>query len=71
MISEFQVSKAQFQTLQVDKYALVIFAGNIEKEKQATWAEFEKLKQRYQMLEAKIYNIRLSVEYLNKEKREL
>ena len=34
-------------------------------------AEFEKLQQRYQMLEAKRDNLRLLVEELNREKREL
>ena len=47
MISEVKVSKVECQTLQVDKYALVISAGNIEKENHATLAEFEKLHQRY------------------------
>ena len=52
----------------MDKYALVISAGNIEKENQATLAESEKLQQRYQMLEAERDNLRLSIEYLNKVK---
>ena len=50
---------------------MVISAGNIEKENQATLVEFEKLQQRYQMLEAERDNIRLSIEDLNKEKRDL
>ena len=36
MIGEVEVSKVECQTLQADKYALVISAGNIEKENQAT-----------------------------------
>ena len=71
MISKFELSKAECQTLQEDKYALIISVGNIEKENQDTLAEFEKLQQRYQRLEDEKYNIRLSVEELNKEKREL
>ena len=50
---------------------MVISIGNIEMENHATLAEFEKLQQRYKMLEAERDNIMLSVEYLNKEMREL
>ena len=55
----------------MDKDNLVISVGNIEKENQATLTEFEKLQQRYQMLEAEWDNIRLLVEELNKGKRDL
>ena len=44
---------------------------NIEKESQATLADFGKLQQRYQVLEAKRDNLRLSIEELNKEKGKL
>ena len=71
MIGEVEVSKVECQTLQADKDTLVISVGNIEKENQATLEEFEKLQQRYQMLEAERDNIRLLVEELNKGKREL
>ena len=71
MINEVKVSKVECQTLKADKDALVISTGNIEKENQATLAEFEKLQPRNQMLEAKRDNIRLSVEELIKGKREL
>ena len=50
MISEVEVSKVECQTLQEDKDALVLSAGNIEKESQATLADFGKLQQRYQVL---------------------
>ena len=62
MISEFKVSKVECQTLKADTDALVISTGNIEKENQATLAEFGKLQQRYQSLEDERDNIRLSVE---------
>ena len=47
MISEVNVLKVECQTLQADKDSLVISAGNIEKESQATLAEFGKQQQRY------------------------
>ena len=71
MIGEVEVSEVECQNLQVEKGTLVISVGNIEKENQATLAEFEKLQQRYHMLEAERDNLRLSVEDLNEEKREL
>ena len=43
MISEVELSKAECQTLHADKDALVLSAGNIEKESQATLADFGKL----------------------------
>ena len=43
MISEVEVSKAECQTLQADKDALVLSIGNIEKESHATSADFGKL----------------------------
>ena len=52
MIGEVEVLKAKCQTLQEDKYALVISAGNIEKSVQTTLSEFGKLQQKYQSLEA-------------------
>ena len=71
MISEVKVSKEKCQTLQADKDALVLSAGNIEKESQATLADFGKLQQGYQILEVERDTLRLSVEELNKEKGKL
>ena len=71
MISEVELSKAKCQTLQGDKDALLLSAGNIEKESQATLADFGKLQQGYQVLEAERDNPRLSIEELNKEKGKL
>ena len=71
MISEVEVSKAECQTLQADKYALVLSTSNIEKEAKVTLADFGKLQQRYQVLEAKRDNLKLSIEELNKEKGKL
>ena len=62
MIGEVEVSKAECQNLQADKYALVISAGNIEKNAHTTLAELGKLKQKYHSLEAKRDELRLSVE---------
>ena len=45
MISEVKVSKAECQTLQAEKDALVISAGNTEKNAQTTLSEFGKLQQ--------------------------
>ena len=50
MISEFELSKEECQTLQADKDDLVLSAGNIENESQATLVDFGKLQQRYQVL---------------------
>ena len=69
MISEIKVSKVECQNLKVDKEALKISTGNIERNAQATSAEFEKPQQKYQSLEAKKDHLQLSVEELNKEKR--
>ena len=41
MISEVKVSKVEFQTLQADKDALVVYAENLERNSQATSAELE------------------------------
>ena len=71
MISEMEVSKADCQTLQSDKYALVLSASNIEKESQATLADFGKLQQRPHVLEAERDNLKLLIEELNQEKRQL
>ena len=71
MIGEVEVSKAEFQTLQADKDALVVFAENTDKNAQTTLSEFGKLQQQYQSLEAKRDELRLLVEELNKENREL
>ena len=68
MVIEVKVSKVECHTLQANKDAFVISTSNIEKENQATLAEFEKLQKRYRMLEAERDNIRLSIEYLNKVK---
>ena len=68
MISEVELSKVECQNLHADKDALVLSARNIEKESQATLADFGKLQQRYQVLEAERDNMRLLVEELNKEK---
>ena len=43
MISEIEESKAECQTLQSDKDALVLSASNIERESKATLSEFERL----------------------------
>ena len=71
MIDGFEVSKAECRNIHEEKDTLVISTGNIEKDSQATLTEFGKLQQRYQILEAERDNIRVSVEELNKEKREL
>ena len=71
MISEVMVSKVECQTLQANKDALVLSAGNIEKESQDTLADFGKLQQGYQVLEAERDTSRISVEELNKEKGKL
>ena len=59
MINKVELSKADCQTLQEYKDVLVIFAGNIEKESHATLANFEKLQQGYQVLEAERDNLRI------------
>ena len=71
MISKVELSKVECQTLQEDKYALVLSVGNIEKESQDTLENFGKLQQGCQVLEAEIHTLRLSVEELNKEKGRL
>ena len=68
MIGEVKVSKEECQTLQVKKDALVISAGNIEKNAHTTLSEFGKLQQQYRSLEAERDKLRLSVEELDKEK---
>ena len=47
MISEVEVSKAECQTILVDKDDFVLSTSNIEKEAKVTLAYFGKLKQRY------------------------
>ena len=43
MISEIEVSKAECQTLQSDKDALVLSTSNVENESKAILADFGKL----------------------------
>ena len=50
MISEIEVSKAECQTLQSNKDALVLSTSNVEKESKAILADFGKLQQRHQVL---------------------
>ena len=45
MISEIEGSKVDFQTLQLDKDALVLLASNIERESHATLSEFKRIQQ--------------------------
>ena len=71
MISEVKVSKEECQNIQANEDALVLSAWNIEKESQATLADFGKLQQGYQVLEVKRDNLRLSIKELNKEKGKL
>ena len=71
MIGEFEVSKAECQTLQAQKDALVISAGNTEKNAQTTLSEFGNLQQKYQSLEVERDELRLLVEELDKEKGRL
>ena len=47
MIGEIEVSKNECQNLQEDKEVLEISAGNIERNAQATFSEFEELQQKY------------------------
>ena len=49
MIDEVKVSKVEFQTLQADKDALVIFAKSIVRNSQATSAKLGKLQLKYHM----------------------
>ena len=71
MISEIEVSKAECQTLQLDKDALVLSTSNIENESKAILADFGKLQQRHQVLEEKRDNMKLAIEELNQEKGQL
>ena len=71
MISEIEVSKAEFQTLQSHKDALVLSTSNIEKESKAILAYFGRLQQSHHILEEERDNLNLSIEEFNKEKRNL
>ena len=71
MISEIEVSKAECQTPQSEKDALVLSARNRKKESKAILADFGRLQWRHQVLEAERDNLKLSIEELNKEKGKL
>ena len=71
MIDEVEISKEECHTLQADKDALIIYAGNIENNSQTTMPELVKLQQKYQSLEVERDELRLSVEELDKEKGRL
>ena len=71
MLYEIEVAKVEFHNLQLDKDALVLSISNIEKVSKAILAYFQRLQQRYRVLEAERDNLKLLIEELNKEKGKL
>ena len=71
MIGEFKVSRIEFQTLQANKDALVIYAENTENNSQVTLAELQKLQLEHHSLKTGNDNLQLSCGNLNEEKNKL